>query len=180
MVPRPAGFSERCLGVTVRRPSPGRQRLGNMAVCIRGELRTLRLEIYWVKDHLLMSTELRPYAPTNEHHTVSPNRDFQDYPDLQDALRNAWTDTRASKNADTSANVHAVKQLRNMKYMTAHHHKPEVMPQEPGLHPHSEQSKYGVGTGLPETYLKKHYISFDCSQIKTNQAENQKGCGEHP
>lgn len=125
----------------MRRPSPGRQRLGNMAVCIRGELRTLRLEIYWVKDHLLMSTELRPYAPTNEHHTVSPNRDFQDYPDLQDTLRNAWTDTRASKNADTSANVHAVKQLSAMKYMSAHHHKPEVMPQEPGLHPHSEQSK---------------------------------------
>ncbi|EDL35143.1 mCG142332, isoform CRA_c [Mus musculus] len=78
---------------------------------------------------------------TNEHHTVSPNRDFQDYPDLQDTLRNAWTDTRASKNADTSANVHAVKQLSAMKYMSAHHHKPEVMPQEPGLHPHSEQSK---------------------------------------
>nr|AAH57940.1 Plk4 protein [Mus musculus] len=78
---------------------------------------------------------------TNEHHTVSPNRDFQDYPDLQDTLRNAWTDTRASKNADTSANVHAVKQLSAMKYMSAHHHKPEVMPQEPDLHPHSEQSK---------------------------------------
>ncbi|XP_051013051.1 serine/threonine-protein kinase PLK4 isoform X2 [Acomys russatus] len=72
----------------------------------------------------------------NEHSTVSPNRDLQGYPNMQGMLRNAWTDTRASKNPGASANVHPV-----MKHTTAHYSKPEDMPQEPGLHPHSEQSK---------------------------------------
>ncbi|KAK7806662.1 hypothetical protein U0070_021933 [Myodes glareolus] len=78
---------------------------------------------------------------TNEHNTVGPNRDFQGYPDSRDMLRNAWTDSRASKNADTSANVHPVKQLSTTKYMTAYHSKPEIMQQELVLHTRSEQSK---------------------------------------
>ncbi|XP_008821905.1 serine/threonine-protein kinase PLK4 isoform X2 [Nannospalax galili] len=80
---------------------------------------------------------------TTQHNTISPNKDFQGYPDLQDPLRNAWTDTRASKNSDPSDNVHSVKQLNTMKYMTGHHSKPEIMHQEPivGLHPHSEPVK---------------------------------------
>lgn len=78
---------------------------------------------------------------TNEHNTVSPNRDFQGYPDSRDVLRNAWNDSRASKNADTSANVHPVKHLSTTKYMTAYHSKPEIMQQELVLHTRSEQSK---------------------------------------
>ncbi|XP_005069740.1 serine/threonine-protein kinase PLK4 isoform X1 [Mesocricetus auratus] len=78
---------------------------------------------------------------TNEHNTTSPSRDFQGYPDSRDMLRNAWTDTRASKNADASANVHPVNQLSTTKYMTAHHTNPEIMQQELALHPRAEQSK---------------------------------------
>lgn len=85
---------------------------------------------------------------TNEHNTVSPNRDFQDYPDLQDTLRNAWTDTRAGKTADPSANVRPGKQLSSMGYMTAHHHKPETAPREPASQPHSEQSQNSMESML--------------------------------
>ncbi|XP_060234240.1 serine/threonine-protein kinase PLK4 isoform X2 [Meriones unguiculatus] len=74
---------------------------------------------------------------SNEHNPISPNKDLQGFPDLQDTVRNAWIDMRASQNAGASSDVHPV-----MKYTTAHHSKPELMPQEPAV-PRSEQSKNG-------------------------------------
>ncbi|XP_022412651.1 serine/threonine-protein kinase PLK4 isoform X2 [Delphinapterus leucas] len=80
---------------------------------------------------------------TTECNGISPNRDFQGHPDLQDTSRNAWTDTRAKKSPDASDNAHSAKQLNTMKYMTAFHSKPEIIQQESifGLDPSSEQSK---------------------------------------
>ncbi|XP_026959474.1 serine/threonine-protein kinase PLK4 isoform X2 [Sagmatias obliquidens] len=80
---------------------------------------------------------------TTECNSISPNRDFQGHPDLQDTTRNAWTDIRAKKSPDASDNAHSAKQLNNMKYMTAFHSKPEIIQQESifGLDPSSEQSK---------------------------------------
>uniref|UniRef100_A0A8C8X3S8 Serine/threonine-protein kinase PLK4 n=1 Tax=Panthera leo TaxID=9689 RepID=A0A8C8X3S8_PANLE len=80
---------------------------------------------------------------TAEHNSISPNRDFQGHPDLQDRSRNAWTDTRAKKSPDASDNVHSTKQLNTMKYMTAFQSKPEIIQQESifGSDPLSEQSK---------------------------------------
>ncbi|XP_030719746.2 serine/threonine-protein kinase PLK4 isoform X1 [Globicephala melas] len=80
---------------------------------------------------------------TTECNSISPNRDFQGHPDLQDTTRNAWTDIRAKKSPDASDNAHSAKQLNTMKYMTAFHSKPEIIQQESifGLDPSSEQSK---------------------------------------
>ncbi|XP_061047079.1 serine/threonine-protein kinase PLK4 isoform X1 [Eubalaena glacialis] len=80
---------------------------------------------------------------TTERNSISPNRDFQGHPDLQDTSRNAWTDIRAKKSPDASDNAHSAKQLNTMKYMTAFHSKPEIIQQESifGLDPSSEQSK---------------------------------------
>ncbi|XP_036708472.1 serine/threonine-protein kinase PLK4 isoform X2 [Balaenoptera musculus] len=80
---------------------------------------------------------------TTERNSISPNRDFQGHPDLQDTSRNAWTDRRANKSPDASDNAHSAKQLNTMKYMTAFHSKPEIIQQESifGLDPSSEQSK---------------------------------------
>ncbi|XP_004001146.2 serine/threonine-protein kinase PLK4 [Felis catus] len=80
---------------------------------------------------------------TAEHNSISPNRDFQGHPDLQDRSRNAWTDTRAKKSPDASDNVHSTKQLNTMKYMPAFQSKPEIIQQESifDSDPLSEQSK---------------------------------------
>ncbi|XP_065733538.1 serine/threonine-protein kinase PLK4 isoform X1 [Phocoena phocoena] len=80
---------------------------------------------------------------TTECNSISPNRDFQGHPDLQDTSGNAWTDIRAKKSPDASDNAHSAKQLNTMKYMTAFHSKPEIIQQESifGLDPSSEQSK---------------------------------------
>ncbi|XP_055481876.1 serine/threonine-protein kinase PLK4 [Psammomys obesus] len=84
--------------------------------------------------NLQMNAQL---GESNEYNPISPNKDLQGFPDLQDTVRNAWTDMRASQNAGASSDVHPV-----MKYTTAHHSKPELMPQEPAVH-RSEQSKNG-------------------------------------
>ncbi|XP_059779553.1 serine/threonine-protein kinase PLK4 isoform X2 [Balaenoptera ricei] len=80
---------------------------------------------------------------TTERNSISPNRDFQGHPDLQDTSRNAWADIRAKKSPNASDNAHSAKQLNTMKYMTAFHSKPEIIQQESilGLDPSSEQSK---------------------------------------
>ncbi|XP_007446316.1 PREDICTED: serine/threonine-protein kinase PLK4 isoform X1 [Lipotes vexillifer] len=80
---------------------------------------------------------------TTECNSISPNRNFQGHPDLQDTSRNAWTDIRAKKSPHASDNAHSAKQLNTMKYMTAFHSKPEIIQQESifGLDPSSEQSK---------------------------------------
>lgn len=67
---------------------------------------------------------------TTECNSISPNRDFQGHPDLQDTSGNAWTDIRAKKSPDASDNAHCAKQLNTMKYMTAFHSKPEISQQE--------------------------------------------------
>ncbi|XP_032189256.1 serine/threonine-protein kinase PLK4 isoform X1 [Mustela erminea] len=87
-----------------------------------------------IKDHL---------RETTEHNSISPKRDFQGHPDLQDTSRNVWTDTRAKKSSDASDNVHPAKQLNTMKFMTAFQSKPEIIQQESifGSDPLSEQSK---------------------------------------
>lgn len=80
---------------------------------------------------------------TTEHNSMSPNRDFQGHPDLQDTSRNAWTDTRAKKSPDASDHVHSAKQPNTMKYITASPSKHEIIQQESifGLEPLSERSK---------------------------------------
>ncbi|XP_032713874.1 serine/threonine-protein kinase PLK4 isoform X3 [Lontra canadensis] len=87
-----------------------------------------------IKDHL---------RETTEHNSISPRRDFQGHPDLQDTSRNVWTDMRAKKSSDASDNVHPAKQLNTMKFMTAFQSKPEIIQQESifGSDPLSEQSK---------------------------------------
>lgn len=79
---------------------------------------------------------------TPEHTNMSPNRDFQGHPDLQDMSRNAWTD-KAKKSPDASDHAHSAKQPNTMKYVTAFPSKPEIIQQESifGLQPLSEQSK---------------------------------------
>ncbi|XP_057403209.1 serine/threonine-protein kinase PLK4 isoform X2 [Balaenoptera acutorostrata] len=92
---------------------------------------------------------------TTERNSISPNRDFQGHPDLQDTSRNAWADIRAKKSPDASDNAHSAKQLNTMKYMTAFHRKPEIIQQESifGLDPSSEQSK-ARGVEPPLGYQK--------------------------
>ncbi|KAB1281882.1 Serine/threonine-protein kinase PLK4 [Camelus dromedarius] len=92
---------------------------------------------------------------TTEHKSISPNRDFQGHPDLQDTSRNAWTDIRAKKSPGISDNAHSAKQLNTMKYMTAFHNKPEIIQQESifGLDPFSEQNKTR-GMEPPSDYQK--------------------------
>uniref|UniRef100_A0A3Q2GX71 Serine/threonine-protein kinase PLK4 n=1 Tax=Equus caballus TaxID=9796 RepID=A0A3Q2GX71_HORSE len=73
---------------------------------------------------------------TTEHHSFSPNRDFQGHPDLQDTSRNVWTDKRAKKSPHVSDNAHSAKQLNTMKYVT------EIIQESVfGPDPLSEQSK---------------------------------------
>ncbi|KAF6306906.1 polo like kinase 4 [Rhinolophus ferrumequinum] len=92
---------------------------------------------------------------TPEHTSMSPNRDFQGHPDLQDMSRNAWTD-KAKKSPDASDHAHSAKQPNTMKYMTAFPSKPEIIQQESifGLEPLSEPSKMR-GMEPPMGYQKR-------------------------
>lgn len=92
---------------------------------------------------------------TPEHTSMSPNRDFQGRPDLQDMSRNAWTD-KAKKSPDASDHAHSAKQPNTMKYMTAFPSKPEIIQQESifGLEPLSEPSKMR-GMEPPMGYQKR-------------------------
>ncbi|ERE70969.1 serine/threonine-protein kinase PLK4-like isoform 1 [Cricetulus griseus] len=110
---------------------------------------------------------------TNEHKTTNPSRDFQGYPD-SDMLRNAWTDTRATKNADNSANVHPVNQLSTTKFtMTAHHSKPEIMQQELAFHPHSEQSKKSMESTLGHQKPSLRSITSPLIAHRLNQSDRK-------
>ncbi|XP_016058812.1 PREDICTED: serine/threonine-protein kinase PLK4 [Miniopterus natalensis] len=93
---------------------------------------------------------------TTEHNNISPKRDFQGHPDLQDMSRNAWTDVRGRKSPEASDNAHSAKQLNTMKYMTAFPNKPEIIPQECifGIEPVSEQYKT-KGMEPPLGYQKR-------------------------
>lgn len=80
---------------------------------------------------------------TTEHNIISPSRNFQGHPDLQDMSRNARTDTRTKISLDASDDAQSGKQLNTMKCLTAFHSKPEIIQPESifGLEPLSEQSK---------------------------------------